>query len=288
MCTSKITLRKYLKLYLWIVFYEIIMNSIFLATGRLDFSPLLLFTTLFPIRNIHSDDFNGAFMTWWLFIPFLNVLINNIDKRMHQLLMLLMVVVFTVYPFVPEILNIDVNPICWFSTIYVISSYIRKYPESVYKSDSARFWGLASMVLIVLSMISVVAILLICNHLKMEVSQYYMVSDSNMPLALLVSVSTFMWFKNLRITQSKLINAIGGTTFGVLIIHSETVEMRQWLWEDAVDCVGHYGLPLGQLIAYSCLSVITIFIIATIIDHIRLKTLEEPLFGWFDRRTRCR
>lgn len=43
MCTSKITVRKFLKLYLWVVFYGIVINGIFLATGRLEFSPSLLF-----------------------------------------------------------------------------------------------------------------------------------------------------------------------------------------------------------------------------------------------------
>lgn len=285
MCTSKITVRKFLKLYLWVVFYGIVINGIFLATGRLEFSPSLL-SVFFPFRNIHSSSFISAFMVWWLFIPFLNVLINNIDKRMHQLLMLLLVVVFTVYPFVPKVLNIEVNPICWFSTIYVIASYIRKYPESINKSDSARFWGWTSLALVVISMISVVAILLLGNYLNRDVPQYYMVADSYMPLALLVSVSTFMWFKNLRIPQSRLINAIGGSTFGVLLIHANSATMRQWLWTDTIDCVGHYGLPLGQLIAYSCLSVLAIFAICTILDRLRVKALEEPLFRWWDGRKR--
>lgn len=285
MCTSKITVRKFLKLYLWVVFYGIVINGIFLATGRLEFSHSLLFV-FFPFGNIHSGNFVAAFMVWWLFIPFLNVLINNIDKRMHQLLMLLLVAVFTVYPFVPKVLNIEVNPICWFSTIYVIASYIRKYPESIYKSDSAKFWGLTSLALIAISMISVVAILLLGNYLNRDVPQYYMVADSYMPLALLVSVSTFMWFKNLRIPQSRLINAIGGSTFGVLLIHANSATMRQWLWTDTIDCVGHYGLPLGQLITYSCLAVLTIFAICTILDRLRLKALEEPLFRWWDGRKR--
>lgn len=205
---------------------------------------------------------------------------------MHQLLILLLVVVFTVYPFVPKVLNIEVNPICWFSTIYVIASYIRKYPDSIYKSDSAKFWGLISLALVVISMISVVAILLLGNYLNRDVPQYYMVADSYMPLALLVSVSTFMWFKNLRIPQSSLINAIGGSTFGVLLIHANSDTMRQWLWKGTIDCVGHYGLPLGQLIVYTCLSVLIIFAVCTIIDRLRLKAVEEPLFRWWDERKR--
>lgn len=283
MCTSKITIRKFLKLYLWIVTYNVVINGIFLATGKIELTPKLLFV-FFPFRNITSGSFISAFMVWWLFIPFLNVLISNIDRRMHQLLILLLVVVFSIYPFVPKVLNVEVNPICWFSTIYVIASYIRKYPDGIYKSDSACFWGFISLVLIAVSMASVVSILMIGRYLDIDVPQYYLVSDSNMPLALLVSVSTFIWFKNIHISYNRFINLVGGSTFGVLLIHANSVTMRQWLWLDTIDCVGHYEMPLGQLIVYSCLSVIVIFVICTIIDIIRIKVLEEPFFRWYDGR----
>jgi len=283
MCVSKITLRKFLKLYLWIVSYGIVINAIFISCGRVELSPKLLYI-FFPFRNVQTDSFTSSYMVWWLFIPFLNVLVSNIDKRMHRYLMLLMVVVFTIYPFVPSILNIDMNPICWFSTIYIIASYIRKYPESIYKSDSAKFWGIISVVLIFISMLSVVSILLLGNYLHRDLPQYYMVSDSYMPLALLVSVSTFMWFKNISIPNNKWINAIGGSAFGVLLIHANSAAMREWLWKDTIDCVGHFSLPLGQLILYSCLCVFAIYIICTVIDRFRIKILEEPFFRWYDKK----
>ena len=83
------------------------------------------------------------------------------------------------------------------------------------------------MGLIIDSILSVVAILLLRQDLGRNLPQYYMVSGSNMPLALLVSVSIFMWFKTLRIPQSRFINAIGGSTFGVLLIHTNSDTMRQ-------------------------------------------------------------
>lgn len=55
------------------------------------------------------------------------------------------------------------------------------------------------------------------------------VSDSNRILAVAVAISTFLWLKNLNISYNKIINAIGGSTFGVLLIHANSDAMRQWL-----------------------------------------------------------
>lgn len=48
------------------------------------------------------------------------------------------------------------------------------------------------------------------------------VSDSNRILAVAVAISTFLWLKNLNISYNKIINAIGGSTFGVLLIHANS------------------------------------------------------------------
>lgn len=283
MCTSNITFRKWLKLYLWIITYGVIINAIFLLTGRreLDWTLLYIF---FPFRNVHTDSFTSTFMVWWLFIPLLNILVNNCTKKQHQYLLLMTLVVFSIYPFVPKLLNIDSNPICWFSTIYFVASYLRKYPEMIPHSNSAKFWGVMSIITIGLSMLSVVSILYLGDYLGMELPQYYMVIDSDKPLALLVAVSTFMFFKNLNIPYSKFINIAGGASFGVLLIHAGSNAMRQWLWKDTVDCIGSYDMPFWQLIIYSNLVVLAIYAICATIDYIRLKTIEEPIFRLIDKK----
>lgn len=285
MCTSNISIKKFLKLYLWVMVYRIAITTIFLTEGSEPLSPMLLLKIL-PFTNIHSDSFTSAFMAWWLFIPFLNVLINNISKRQHQLLIGLTVLIFTFYSFVPKILHIDLNPICWFSTIYFVASYIRKYPNTIYKSESSTFWGFTTAFFVILSMMSVVAILWVGNFIGTPLPQYYMVSDSNQPLALLVAVSSFLWFKNLKIGYNKWINILGGASFGVLLIHSGSRAMMNWLWKDTVDCVGHYNLPLWQMIGYSVGVVLLIYMVCTIIDYTRLKLIEEPFFRWYDRKPR--
>ena len=101
----------------------------------------------------------------------------------------------------------------------------------------------------------------------------FFVSDSNKLLAFLVSVSTFMFFKNIHIRQSKWINTIASCTFGVLLIHANSDAMRQWLWKDTCDNVGFFHSSMIYIHAL-CVPII-IFIACTIIDFCRQRFLER-------------
>lgn len=89
-----------------------------------------------------------------------------------------------------------------------------------------------------------------------------------------------MYFKNLHIKQSKLINTISASTFGVLCIHANSDTMRQWLWKDMLDNVGNYASI--NLILISCTSVLFVFFVCIILDYIRIHTLERCIFAFID------
>lgn len=111
---------------------------------------------------------------------------------------------------------------------------------------------------------------------------YFFVNDANRFFAVFVAITTFMWLKNLSITHNKLINVIGSTTFGVLLIHANSDAMRTWLWKDTLDVVGHYSLPLFELTAYSFTITIVVFITCSTIDYARILLIEKPFFRWYD------
>lgn len=100
-------------------------------------------------------------------------------------------------------------------------------------------------------------------------------------MAVVTAVTSFMYFKDLKILYSKFINTVGASTFGVLLIHANSDTMRRWLWRDVVDCAGHYADELYWL--RPIISVLLIFTICIVIDHIRIKTLEKWTFKWIDR-----
>jgi len=274
MCKSQITLRKFLKLVLEVYFYSVVIFAIFAATGRETFSPMRIVQLIMPVWSFETN-FVSCFIGFWLTIPFLNILVNNMTKRQHQMLLVLLLSMYTILGSIPGF-KVAMNYVTWFAVIYFMASYIRLYPSSI--TENKNLWKWTTIALFAITSLVIVVMQ---HYLK---AGPFFVSDSNKILAVAIAVSSFLWFKNMNISHSRLINMIGGSTFAVLLIHTNSDAMRQWLWKDTIDCVGHYDLPLGQLAGYSCLVVLVIFTICILIDRIRIKILEEPFFKWYDNK----
>lgn len=278
MCTSKITVRKFIKLMLWIYIYNIVIFTIFLFTGYETLSIMRLFVLLSPVWGFNTN-FTSCFIGFWLTIPFWNILIHNMTKRQHELLLCLLLGMYSILGSVPKF-NVTMNYVTWFGVIYLISSYMRLYPHPI--MSNKRLWFMITILSILLSIGSMVFM----SYLFGYKGATFFVSDSNKIFAVVVAVASFLWFKNMKISYSKIINTIGASTFGVLLIHANSDAMRQWLWKDTIDCVGHYYLPPFQLVLYILLSVIVIFIVCIVIDIIRIQIIERSFFRWFDMKPR--
>lgn len=109
---------------------------------------------------------------------------------------------------------------------------------------------------------------------------YRFVTDSNTFLALAVSFSSFMYFSTLKIKPSKLINLLGGSTFGILLIHTNSDLMRNWLWGGVCQVQETFEFPLTKLIFISLISVMCVFSACAIIEIIRQKLIEKRLLDW--------
>ncbi len=280
MCTSRITLRKFLKLLLWVEFYKVAISAIFLIYAYKEFTLRDFLIQIFPSRGVDTG-FINCFILFWLTIPFLNTLIKGLDKKRHLYLVALSLFIYTVMLYVPRS-KVFMNYVSWFIVLYFISSYIRLYPESIYKSDSTKTWGWLSILSMGMAISSVVLTCWIDDTFGKNKPPYWLVSDSNAILALLVGVTTFMFFKNLKMPHYKIINSIGATTFGVLLIHANSDTMRHWLWKDTIDCVGHYDSEYYYL--YAPAAVLSIFAICSLIDFIRIHTLEKWFFNKYGEK----
>lgn len=282
MCTSDITIRKFVKLYLQVIFYSFTIHLVFKLFGGINFSMLDWILLLFPFREIESDNFVHAFMVWWLFIPFLNILVKGMDYKIHKRLIILSIVIFTILPMLPQsIYRIAINPICWYSSIYLIASFIRKYPNHIYYSSSAKVWGIITLLFILLDIFSIFGFIALSQILGKFISPYKFMVDSNAPLALATAISSFMFFKNLKIKHNAVINSIGSTTFGILLIHSNCNAIRIWLWNDVFECVKHYDTPYYWL--YALVGILIVFFSCSLIEYLRIKTIEKNTMRWLDK-----
>lgn len=277
MCKSQITLRKFLKLILEILFYNIIIYVIFVATGYEHLS-LSGIENLIPMRNLNTN-FTSCFLVFFFCIPFLNVLVQHLNKRKHQYLIGLSLFIYTLHGTLPHT-SVDMNYVSWFCVIYFIASYIRLYPLPYDKN--VKIWGISTLVCIIISVCSILGVLYLNTYHHTDLPPYRYVSDSNALLAVLTAICSFMYFKNVHIPQSKFINIIGGSTFGVLLIHANSDTMRQWLWKDTLNIIGHYNDKLFWL--YSIIIVIFVFLICIMIDQIRILLFEKPIFNFLDKK----
>lgn len=268
MCTNKITIKKFLKLLLQIYFYKLLLFVVFFATGYETLTARRAVSLIMPIWGIHTH-FVYCFIVFYLTIPFLSILVHNLTKRQHQLLLLLTLGCYTLLGSIPTF-GITFNYVTWFGILFFMSSYIRLYPTPMF--ENRIIWGWATFASASCAMFSVV------------IMGYFFMADSNKFFAVLVAVCSFLWFKSMNIKYSKIINAFGAATFGVLLIHAGSNAMLVWLWKDTVDVTGYYSLPIFSLIVYSVGVVLAIFLACNLFDQLRIATLEKWFFNWYDRK----
>ena len=124
--------------------------------------------------------------------------------------------------------------------------------------------------LVGLSILSVILCAWLGDKLGKNIA-FYFVTDSNTFLAVATGISSFLFLKNLKIRFSKVINTVAASTFGVLCIHASSDTMRQWLWKDVLDNVGHYSTDFMPL--YAIGSVLAVFIVCFVIDQLRIRLM---------------
>ncbi len=270
MCQSSITVKKFLKLLLEVEFYKIVIYLTFILTGYEAFSMKGFAKALLPITQI-ADNFVGCFLVFYLCIPFLNVLIKNINCKTHQYLLLLSLGVYTLFA---TFFGVKMNYVSWFCVLYFVASYIRLY--GLFPSVNNRQWGLLSLGAVAVSMLSVLALLWLSSD-----NPYRFVSDSNALLAVITSVCLFMYFKDVNIKQNNVINLVAGSTFGVLLIHANSDTMRRWLWVDVLHNISWYDS--SHIYIHAIVAVLAIFFICVALDRVRILFIEKPLFKIIDR-----
>ena len=273
MCKSNITLKKYVKLISEVLFYNIVISLLFLAFGIGSIEDV--FAGLLIVRNVNSNNFIASFLVFYLFIPFLNILLQNINQKQHQYLIGLLAFLYVFLETVPKF-SVVMNYISWFSFLYIVAAYI------ILSSVKNRKWGLWTIFFIVTAIASVITCLFLGDKLDKQLA-YKFVIDSNTFLAFAIGFCSFMFFKDLKIKQSRTMNIIGGSTFGVLCIHANSDTMRKWLWGTVLKVKGAYSLHFENLVLFSILSVLGVFMICSIIEVIRQKLVEKKILNWIEK-----
>lgn len=276
MCKSHITVQKFLKLVLEVLFYNVVIFALFCLFNVQDFTLKDLLKAIVPVKQL-SRNFVGCYIVFFLLIPCLNVLIRSLTKIQH--IYTLGVVLFF-YSLFGTVGFVEFNYVTWFVILYLVSSFIRLYKPL--DSFNTVTWSIVSFFCILVSAASVVALLYCSKTMGKDITlMLRLVQDSNTLFAFATGLSLFMLFKGINIQYSGVINAIGASTFGVLLIHANSDTMRQWLWKDLLDSPNLYHSANYMLKA--SLAVLAIFFVCVVIDRVRIALIEKPMFNMLNK-----
>lgn len=278
MCKKDITLRKFLKLICEILFYSIVISAVFWLSGYAAFSVKDFIKVFLPVRNL-GVGFVDAYLVFFLSIPFLNIIVHQMTEKQHIKLLALLSFAYIFLGTLPGF-SVLMNYFSWFIVLYFISSYIRLYPKTIFANS--KYWGLSTLICVIISSVSVLALTWLGVKKNIGLISYEFVTDSNTLLAVLTGVSAFVFFTNLNIPQSKFINTVASTTFGVLLIHAHSDAMRQWLWGDTLNNVDSYYSPIWWI--HPVAAVLVVFAICSFVDYLRIKFIEKPFFSFIDKK----
>ncbi len=278
MCKQSITPKKFLKLCLEVMFYNITIYAVFLIFGGAELSIKEIMRAVLPISAV-TNSFVPAYLIFYLLIPFLNILIGAMNEKQHIRLVALGLFTYTVLS--TMVLEVVFNYVTWFSVVYMVASYIRLYPKKIF--DNGKLWGILAAASLLASWGSVIFMAFVSKTFKIDSLYYYFfVSDTNKPLALITAVCAFMFFKNLDLKYNKVINKIAASCFGVLLIHNNGAVMRQWLWKDFLKNPVVY--ETGTAVIHALVSVVSVYALCTAADMLRIKFLERPVLNFLSKK----
>ena len=273
MCKQDFTWRKFLKLYLEVKFYTLVLFIVFCAIGKQEISFYNCFRALFGVALLMGKSFTTSFLALFLLIPFINRLINSMNQRSHKRLLMTLLVIFTIAG--SFFLNDFFEYIGWYVTVYLIGAYLRLYP--IAWLQSVKNCSLLAAMSLSLCLASILFFTYFCHSFGI----YYLVADSNRILAILSAVALFSLFRSVNLGQIRWINYMASPIFGIFLIHTDR-NVRPWLWENVFSVKEWFSNDWLWLHAVS--AVIIVYIVCFVLDIIRQIIIEKPLFACLDKK----
>ena len=266
---SKFKTKKLLKIIFEVWVYSV---AIFFISWKFEFMNLGssdLNKAILPLTN-NMYWFATTYVGMYLVFPIINKLISNINRKQYNVILVLLGIMLAVIPtFV-----IGTRPfngeLAWFIYLYLIAGYIRKYDISVKENKGLIFIILSIVVLMMLHSIG-------CTLKGIAMSEVLHLNQKNSLFTLALSIAIFMLFKNINIKENKVIDVFSKATFGVYLIHINA-HFRVYLFKNILKIQNYYDANFLILVGYVLATSIVIYIMCTIIDTVRRKVIEEPIF----------
>ena len=221
--------------------------------------------------------FVSVYILLYLFHPYINKLLNNLDRKEHLSFIWLMFIIFSI---LRTILMADYygNELIQFLLFYTIGAYLYKYPDNILGRNKNNIKIMISSVFVILGSIIILEYLGINNEWIAANSTHLLSRTS--PIAILFCVGLFDWASRKQHYSSKIINGISSWVFGVYLI-SDNMYLRPIIW-DGIFKTKEY-VSSSWLVLHMLVAVVLVTVICLLIDAVRKRFIEKPFFSVFDK-----
>ncbi len=268
MINRKWKISRIIHLWLEVVFYAITSTLIAKLIWPEEISFANILTCFIPVLAKMNWYFNAYFGLYFL-MPFINKLLNVLNKRQTIIMLIMSTLLFSV---LDTFSNEDIFQLnkgysmIWLAIMYVVGASIKKYD---FGKDVKNYWNIiAFFISFLLVFLSRIIIGILTNLILGEEKFTGILIGYTSPLILLMAISIFIYFKNIKISTAigKLFSLISPYIFAVLIVHQNIVIKPHFI-------VGKFGflasenvfIMVGVLLGVSLL----IFIGAIVIEFLR-------------------
>lgn len=274
--TSPLNIKRMLKLWGQVFFYSVVIYALACVFGISQFNLISLIKCVFPI-TFTQYWFASSYFVLYLLHPFLNKFLCSLSKKTYQSLLVLLIICWSVIPTLTTT-NFESNSLLWFMVLYAISGYIKLY--GLNEKNKNNHYVVICVLMSFLTYLSSIAITVAGTRFNSLASHFtYFYSQEKINI-LVICVSMFMIFVNLKMSYNKWINLVACASFGVYLIHDNNY-LRTFIWRDLFKVSLFESSAV--IIPYSIAVILLIYVVCTVIDLIRQKTVEKPYLKVVDK-----
>lgn len=224
------------------------------------------------IPNIWGSNwFACTYLVFYLFSPFLKILLDNLDQKKHLAIVILMLS-GTVIQMIPYEGFFHPSDLYIFIMCYFTASYIRLYDPKILQNTLINIF-IALLILVIYFIPSSIcsSIPKVGKLLGLFFNAFW--GRYNFP-TVLCSFMIFCCFRKIHIPYNRFINTIAGTTFGIYLIHENSV-LKHYVWHKIFKMDSYTGT--ADFIWYLPVAIIGVFVGCSIIEYVRQLLIERPL-----------
>ena len=268
--------RRVARLWMQTLFWSVLLTALALAAGR-SFSIREVWRGMTPVFSI-TYWFITCYLIFCFFQPYMDRLLDTLDRREFRRLLVVMFVVFSLLRTVVPGDFVHFTKMTMFFFLYSITAYLRRYPDAVGVFDRAwRCFAAAGALALLL-----IGYFALCLRFGDRISSLrldrfnHMATLPQLAMALLI----FLGFRALRMPHSRLVNRLATACLGVYLIHY-SYAWRDWIWHTLFG-----ALPMNRaaaIIPCLLLAVVLVYALCTLLELLRLRFVEPVCMRLIDR-----